>query len=573
MNDFNRLLKEEIINQLTLQKESRIDSERLLASVTPHIAVIKESFQNPLIHSYLDAIKEDLEEYSFIFTGADPDTVRNASFFQRYTVNLIVDHHATTRTPVVYEDHPTFSNLFGAIDTKSDSRDDNALPFLSLHGGSILQASGGYLVINAEDLIQEEGSWDQLKRVLKTGRISIQNAPGSHNAHPAGIRAEQVPISVKVIAIGSEDLYELLFTGDPDFYKLFKISAEFDFSMPANTENIGNYKGFIEMVRTEENLFPVTASAIAEMLRFGSYLVEQRNELSTQFSLIADLIRESHYLALQMEQSVIDAKAVVRALQERDYLNSLTEAKIFEQILSGEMLLQLEGTACGRVNALAVLDRGSFSFGIPTVISATVAPGTEGIVNIEHEAGLSGEIHDKGLLILEGYLRKMYARNFPLSIYSGICFEQSYAEVDGDSASSSELYALLSAIGNIPIRQDIAVTGSVNQMGEIQPVGGVNEKITGFFRICERKGLTGHQGVLLPKVNIRNLILPRNIIQAIADRKFHIYPIESIDEGMQILTSRPAGRRNQKGVFPVKTINREIEDRLKHLYEISRQQN
>nr|MDA3835271.1 ATP-dependent protease [Spirochaetales bacterium] len=231
------------------------------------------------------------------------------------------------------------------------------------------------------------------------------------------------------------------------------------------------------------------------------------------------------------------------------------------------------GSKIGDLNALAILDRGYYSFGIPAVISATVAPGTEGIVNIEHEAGLSGEIHDKGLLILEGYLRKMYARNFPLSIYSGICFEQSYAEVDGDSASSSELYALLSAVGELPVRQDVAVTGSVNQMGKIQPVGGINEKITGFFRICRHNGLSGHQGVLIPQKNIRNLILPREVVDAVAGKKFHIYPISTIDDGMQILTQRKAGVRGSKGTFPPDTINRIVEDRLKHLSSLSRQNN
>jgi predicted ATP-dependent protease len=258
---------------------------------------------------------------------------------------------------------------------------------------------------------------------------------------------------------------------------------------------------------------------------------------------------------------------------ERDYVSSVTENRIFDEIATGEMIIALDGYKTGVVNGLAVLDRGPSSFGTPTVISATVAPGTEGIVNIEHEAGLSGEIHDKGLLILEGYLRKRYARNFPLSIYSGICFEQSYAEIDGDSASSSELYALLSAIGDIPIKQNIAVTGSVNQMGELQPVGGINEKITGFYNVCKRLGLKNHPGVIIPVQNIKSLILPYEIIDAIGKREFHIYPVQTIDEGMQVLTDRPAGVRNQKGNFPMDTLNRTIEDRLKDLFEISRPQN
>ena len=261
-------------------------------------------------------------------------------------------------------------------------------------------------------------------------------------------------------------------------------------------------------------------------------------------------------------------EAIKKAISERDFTVSLIESKINQEIKRGEMIISLTGAKVGIVNGLAVIDRGASSFGLPTVITATVAPGSEGIVNIEHEAGLSGEIHDKGLLILEGYLRKHYARTFPLSIYAGICFEQSYAEIDGDSASSSELYALLSAIAEIPIRQDIAVTGSVNQMGVIQPVGGINEKIEGFYNACKHLGLTGKQGVIIPYQNEKNLILSYEVEEAIKNKKFHIYSIKNIDEGMQILTNRAIGERNQKGNFPVDTLNREIDDSLKELYKM-----
>jgi lon-related putative ATP-dependent protease len=578
MKTLVRRMKEEVILQLTActgeaGDKCIVNPELLAEALTEDFQNIRTTFPHPTINTYLDDVLEDLLEYSFIFSGVDTDTVKSAQFFLRYTVNLLVDHSGTVSAPAVYENHPTFSTLFGSIDDKGDSRDENSLPFLSIHGGSFLEASGGFLIINLVDLLQEEGLWDHLKRTIKNGMVTMQNSAGSHQRNPGGIKPEPIPVNLKIIALGNEELYDYLFVEDDDFYKLFKINAEFDFSMPATDENIGNYIGFIQMVVDDEKLLPVDITATAEILRFGSVLVEQRNELSTQFSLIADLLREAHYWAVKEGAQRIDSRIIKRTLRERDYLAGLPESKIIEQIISGEMLIQLEGSRIGMVNALAVLDRGTYSFGIPAVISATVAPGTEGIVNIEHEAGLSGEIHDKGLLILEGYLRKMYARNFPLSIYSGICFEQSYAEVDGDSASSSELYALLSSIGNIPVRQDIAVTGSVNQMGEIQPVGGINEKITGFFAICSRKGLTGRQGVIIPRLNIRNLLLPDEIIDAVRRRMFNIYPIEHIDEGMQVLSSRPAGIRNTKGVFPVNTINRLVEDKLKRLYEISRQQN
>lgn len=570
MNDVIRHLKEHIIERIN-NGEKTIDGQLLVASAERPLDRILEQFDDPKITEYIRQVRNDIASIAYIFNGVSSDMVRNTSFFNRYTVNLLVDHAQTDKNPMIFENHPTYANLLGSVDTKSDQNEEN-LPFLSIHGGSLLESSGGCLIVNAEDLLKEESLWDKIKQVLKTSRLYIQN-PSSSSAHTNGIRPEPIEVDIKLIALGSEELYDYLFNDDPDFYKLFKVNAEFDFSMPANEENIGNYIGFINMITKEEHLLPVDTSGIAEILRYGSFLVEQRNELSTQFSLIADIIREAHYHAQNASSKTITGETILKAREERDYLSSLSESKIVEQIMSGEMLIHLEGSKIGVVNALAVLDRGYYSFGIPAVISATVAPGTEGIVNIEHEAGLSGEIHDKGLLILEGYLRKMYARDFPLSIYSGICFEQSYAEVDGDSASSSELYALLSAVGDIPIRQDVAVTGSVNQMGEIQPVGGINEKITGFFRICRYKGLSGHQGVIIPRKNIRNLILPQYVIDAIAEKKFHIYPISTIDEGMQILTLRKAGRRTAKGSFPPNTINRIIEDRLKHLSTISRQNN
>jgi lon-related putative ATP-dependent protease len=485
----------------------------------------------------------------------------------RYSVNLLVDHGQTTERPLIFETHPTFANLFGSLDNPPETKEEWYLPFLSIRAGSLLQAAGGFIVISAEEMLTVDGLWEAFKRFLSTSTLVIQNA-----ARQAGIRPEPLPLPVKVILIGSEASYDAFCDNDDDFLKLFKILAEFDYTMAATNENIASTIGFIKMVSREEELIEADSSGIAELLRFSAFIAESREELTTQLSLISDLLHEADYWAKVEGLKTISKEAVLRSIDERNYVSSVSENRIFDEISTGEMIIALDGTKVGVVNGLAILDRGGFSFGTPTVISATVAPGNEGIVNIEHEAGLSGEIHDKGLLILEGYLRKSYARNFPLSIYSGICFEQSYGEVDGDSASSSELYALLSAIGEIPIKQNIAVTGSVNQMGELQPVGGINEKITGFFNICRRLELKNHPGVIIPVQNIKSLILPYEIIEAIERKEFHIYPIQRIDEGMEILTDRPSGARNQKGNFPIDTLNRTIEDRLKHLYELSRPQ-
>lgn len=491
-----------------------------------------------------------------------------------YRVNMIHDGSADAGRmgrPLVEEYHPTHANMFGQI-TKQ-----NAPCHLSLSGGSILDAVGGFFVVRADKILsQSQGQhslwslWDSLKLFAESSSFTVS---GDNSQDQLFIRPIVSSLPVKIILVGSDALYDKLCETDDEFLRLFKVSAEFDFSMPANKDNIKGTITYILDVIEKNNLRPINEDAICELLRYSSWYAEMRGELTTKLSFIGDLAFEANYMAVRKGTPSIDESCVKEAMNARDFANGITEERINKEIQDGEMIISLSGTKVGVVNGLAVMDRGLASFGTPTVISVSVAPGSEGIVNIEHEAGLSGEIHDKGLLILEGYLRKQYARTFPLSIYAGICFEQSYAEVDGDSASSSELFALLSAIGELPVRQDIAVTGSVNQLGDIQPVGGINEKIEGFFSICEKMGLSGKQGVIIPRQNVKSLILPERIVKAIEERRFHIYPISSIDQGMEILTLRPSGERNIKGNFPPNTANRIIEDRLKKLYELSKPAN
>ena len=487
--------------------------------------------------------------------------------YKRYLGNLIHEGSKNFVRPLVEEYHPTHANMFGQITKKEE------FCHLSLSGGSILDAVGGFFVVRADKILAQNALWDDVKLFAESSSFTIQGQQNDNLQDKIFIRPIVSNLPVKIILIGSDALYDKLCDSDEEFLRLFKVSAEFDFSMPANEENIKGTIAYILSVIEKNSLLPITDAAICELLKYSSWYAEMRNELTTRLSFIGDLLFEANFFASSQGSSSIDASCVKQAMNARDFVNGLTEERINKEIEEGEMIISLEGTKVGVVNGLAVMDRGLASFGTPTVISVSVAPGSEGIVNIEHEAGLSGEIHDKGLLILEGYLRKRYARSFPLSIYAGICFEQSYAEVDGDSASSSELFALLSAIGELPVRQDIAVTGSVNQMGDIQPVGGINEKIAGFFSICEKMGLSGKQGVVIPKQNVKSLILPDNIVEAIKVGKFHIYPISTIDEGMEILTLRPSGERNVKGCFPQNTLNRIIEDRLKKLYELSKPAN
>lgn len=523
-----------------------------------------EGIGNPLLTTYFSQVRAALNRKN----GDAPS----------YLVNMVHDGAANTglkdvkaKRPLVEEYHPTHANMFGQI-TKQ-----NAPCHLSLSGGSILDAVGGFFVVRADKILsQSQGQhslwslWDSLKLFAESSSFTVS---GDNSQDQLFIRPIVSSLPVKIILVGSDALYDKLCETDDEFLRLFKVSAEFDFSMPANKDNIKGTIAYILDVIEKNNLRPINEDAICELLRYSSWYAEMRGELTTKLSFIGDLAFEANYMAVRKGTPSIDESCVKEAMNARDFANGITEERINKEIQDGEMIISLSGTKVGVVNGLAVMDRGLASFGTPTVISVSVAPGSEGIVNIEHEAGLSGEIHDKGLLILEGYLRKQYARTFPLSIYAGICFEQSYAEVDGDSASSSELFALLSAIGELPVRQDIAVTGSVNQLGDIQPVGGINEKIEGFFSICEKMGLSGKQGVIIPRQNVKSLILPERIVKAIEERRFHIYPISSIDQGMEILTLRPSGERNIKGNFPPNTANRIIEDRLKKLYELSKPAN
>ena len=523
-------------------------SDALWEKASQIVSELKENLPSSvLLDQFLMQVKEAL--------GGDVPEA------DKYRVNLVCDNSGLQRCPLVEEYHPTHTNLFGQMTSSSE------YAHLRLTSGSLLDAAGGFFVVRADKILSQEGLWESLKLYAESSSFIVR---GQNDKNSTFIRPVTSAVATKIILIGSDELYDKLCDSDDEFLRLFKVSAEFDFSMPATDENIRGTIAYLLDITAKNTQIPISNSAICQLLVYSSRYAEMREELTTKLSFLGDLVSEANYVAEREGRTEIDAYCINRAIEERDFANSLTEDKINQEIQSGEMVISLEGTKTGVINGLAVMDRGLASFGTPTVISVSVAPGSEGIVNIEHEAGLSGEIHDKGLLILQGYLRKQYARTFPLSVYAGICFEQSYAEVDGDSASSAELFALLSAIGELPVRQDIAVTGSVNQLGDIQPVGGINEKIAGFFAICSLMGLTGRQGVIIPRQNIKTLILPDKVLSAIEAGKFHIYPISTIDEGMEILTLRPSGKRNVKGNFPPDTANHIIENRLRKLYEMSK---
>ncbi len=544
----NRQNMEQSLDDLTLQT---IDPD-----LTQAFAPLRERFPDPSVQHYLDLLFGDVRKNLRYFLPDAPakDEDENPAL-SRYHVNILVDHSETAKPPIVFESNPDFPSLFGTQEPVPDGSHEHRSGFMMLRAGSLLRANGGYLVLRAEDLIEDEEAWITLKRALQDGVTEIRPTPMPFQPFGVGLKPEPVPLQVKVIIMGPDSVYDILYNTDEEVQKLFKVPAEFDSSMDRTAESLRQYTRFLQLTVQEERLCPLKPDGVAAIAEYGVRLTEFRSKLSTRFSLIADLLREADYFARHRAGNAhIDREAVEAALSERKFLYSMPEEKIDEQIIGRELLIAVTGSAVGRINGLAILDRGYYAFARPMLITARSSVGDDGIINIERESGLSGEIHDKGVYIIEGFLRSTYARNIPLSLRASIAFEQSYIEVDGDSASSSEVYALLSSITDIPLRQDIAVTGSVNQMGEVQPVGGISEKVEGFFEVCRSMGMTGEQGVIIPAGNIPNLIVSREVQTAVEAGTFHIYAVHTIDEGLSILTGLPA-----------QTVNTRVEESLLHM--------
>jgi ATP-dependent Lon protease len=486
-----------------------------------------------------------------------------------FRVNLVVDNHDTTAAPVIVENSPTASRLFGIIERTWAKDGEEAVDHTRIRAGSVHAANGGYLVLNAGDLFGEPGFvWHTLKRTLRTGRLELPSETMSVLGPPA-LKPEPVSVSVKVVLIGDAHLYSLLYAYDDEFKKIFKIRADFDTEIANGKENVLQYGAFVQRLAEEEGTLPFDRTGLAAMAEHGARLAGRQDKLSTRFHQIADLVREASHFARKEGAASVRRQDVDRALQEKDYRNNLPQEKMQEMIQEGTVFIDVAGKKVGEVNGLAVYDSGEFGFGLPSKITATVSLGNAGVINIEREAELSGRIHDKGVQILSGYLRSKYAQEKPLTLSASICFEQSYHGIDGDSASTTEIYAILSALAGIPLRQDLAVTGSMNQVGEVQPIGGVNEKIEGFFDICVVKGLTGTQGVLIPQANLPELMLHQRVIDAVRERRFHIYSVASIDRGIEILTGVAAGERRGKR-YPLNTVNGRVDARLRQLANLMR---
>jgi predicted ATP-dependent protease len=572
---------------LTLSRElaselSYLEQEAASVLVDGVIEELKEKYPGTSVAEYLEEVRHNLldnldpfkeregegehEEESPDGSPKPPGTPERDPF-RVYGVNVILAHNHEETSPVIFETTPTYANLFGTIQRAYDARGGWTSDFMDLRGGSLLRADGGFLIMYSMEALSEAGVWRALKRTLNHNRLEIQPLEMFYPFGGSALKPEAVDLNVKVILIGDRQLYELLYEYEEDFRKIFKVRVEFDEEMAMSDGVIAEYAGRLRALSEKENLFPFDRGAFAAMLEYGVRQAGRRNKVTARFVDIADLAREAHYHAAAAAESVVRAAHVRAALASKIERHNLIETRIREMIEEGTLLVDVSGKRVGQVNGLSVLEIGGYSFGKPVRITATAALGKAGLINVEREANLSGRFHDKGVQIIAGYLRSQFAQDKPLSLAASICFEQSYSGVDGDSASSTEIYALVSALSGLPLRQDIAVTGSINQQGDIQAIGGVNEKIEGYFDVCRIKGLTGTQGVMIPAANVEDLMLREDLLDAVAEGRFHVWPVAKVGQGIEILTEVTAGSRNSEGKFEAGTVFALVDERLREMAE------
>ena len=559
---------------------SYLEQEAASVLVDGVIEELKEKYPSAQISEYLEEVRHHILDNLEPFKeregeddqqppsegGGGPRAERSdRDPFRVYGVNVILAHGEQEKCPVIFETIPTYANLFGTIHRSYDTRGGWNSDFMDLRGGSMLRADGGFLVMYAFDALTETGVWRTLKRTLNHGKLEIQPVDAFFPFASAVLKPEPIDVHTKIILIGDRDMYELLYTFEDDFKKIFKVRVEFDEEMKWSSEIIGQYSGRLRKLVDEEKLLHFDRTAVAAILEYGVRQAGRRGKITTRFFDLADLARESSYAARHARAALITADHVREALDAKIERHNLLETKLREMIEEKLIFIDADGHRVGQVNGLSVLEIGGYAFGKPVRITASVALGKVGIINIERESNLSGRFHDKGVHIISGYLRRTFAQDKPLSLAASVCFEQSYSGVDGDSASSTEIYALLSALSECPIRQDLAVTGSVNQQGDVQPIGGVNQKIEGFYDVCRIKGLTGKQGVLIPAENVEDLMLRDDVIEAVAAGQFYIYPVSTIEQGIEILTGVRAGKRSDSGKFEPDTLFSQVDDRLRQM--------
>ncbi|NNG16010.1 MAG: AAA family ATPase [Gemmatimonadales bacterium] len=545
------------------------------------IEEVKKKYENlPNVVEYLEAVQADVIEHAKDFAESEQPSLPallegsarpdSASTLRRFKVNVLVDHAETVGAPIVHEDNPTYDNLIGRIEHLAQL---GALvtDFTLIKGGALHRAHGGYLMLEAHKLLRNQYSWEGLKRALQSRRLRIESLGQALSlVSSVTLEPEPLPLKVQVILTGDPQLYYLLCQLDPDFEELFKVGADFEDRMDRTEENLERYTQLIAKLVREKGFPPLDGSAMGRMIEHSARLAGDRRKLTLQIATMVDLLREASYVARQDGVEVVTATQVDRAIEGRIYRSDRMRDRFHEEIHRGRIMIDTDGAMIGQVNGVSVISLGKFAFGHPSRITARVRLGQGNVVDIEREVELGGRIHSKGVLILGAYLGARYAPENPLSLSASLVFEQTYAGVEGDSASLAELIALISAISEVPIRQSYAVTGSVNQHGQVQAVGGVTEKVEGFFDICRGRGLTGNEGVVIPATNVENLVLRREVREAVAQGDFHIYPVERVDQAIELLTERSAGERDAEGQYQEGTVNALVESRLMSLAQVRR---
>ena len=578
MQDVKRVLADmRRLDKEAVEEALEVDREVVRSVLSPAHEDLKAKYADfPEVCMYLALVENDMVENSGQFK---PPDVKNPGSDQpssddgglvRYRVNYLLDNIACQFAPIIAETNPTYYNLFGRIDY--DARMGMlTTDHMMVKGGALHEANGGYLILQARDLLENPLSWQTLKRVLNSGEVRIENIGEQNNPLPSStLRPKPIPVDAKIILVGTPDALRLLQTADEDFRRLFKVRAEFDTVMERTPENVQKYAAFVSARHHDGGQMPFHNTAVARIIEYSSRLAEHQEKLTTRFNDVSDIITEANYWAGMAGEEVVTHEHVKKAEEQRKYRSSLREDRLQELIEDSTIRIATDGEVVGQVNGLAVLGYGTSAFGKPSRITARVSLGRGQLVNVEREIRLSGKIHDKGFMVLTGYLKGKYGYDKPLSLSASISFEQSYSEVDGDSASSAELCALLSAISGLPIAQGIGITGAVNQNGDIQAIGGATQKIEGFFDICKSRGLTNGQGVVIPRDNLKHLALNDEVIEAVEAGSFHIYGVSTVDEGIEILTGVPAGEWQEDKAYPDGTVHFKVEQRLRDMARAAR---
>ncbi|MCG6976433.1 MAG: AAA family ATPase [Acidiferrobacterales bacterium] len=573
----------------TQEEVKQLNRDVIMSAVGQLIDEMRKQYATlPDVLTYLDEVQQDVIDHADQFRQGEegmqllpglmlPGAERQTSFLNRYSVNVVVDHGESTGAPVVYLDNPTYPNLVGRVEHQAQM---GALvtDFTMIKAGALHQANGGYLLLDARKVLMQPYAWEGLKRVLQSHEIRIESLGQMLSLiSTVSLEPEAIPLDVKVVLLGERYLYYLLCEYDPEFSELFKVAADFDDMVDRSDDNNQNYARFLGTLARQDKLRALDAGAVARIIDHSARMVEDAEKLSSRFGKIADYLREADYWAGQANRELITAEDVEQAIEAHDRRQSRIRERLREETQRGTLMISTEGEEVGQINGLSVMQLGDYAFGHPSRITARVRLGKGEVVDIEREIELGGPIHSKGVLILSGFLSGRYCPDQPLSLSASLVFEQTYGGVEGDSASSAELYALLSALSGIPLKQSFAVTGSVNQLGKIQAIGGVNEKIEGFFEVCRNHGLTGEQGVLIPGANVRHLMLRKDVVDAVDQGKFHIHAVDTIDEGIEILTGVPAGERDNKGDYPPESLNYSVEQKLavmaEHAHEHEEKEN